>query len=693
MVVDIKSMPPARLPVAIVGGGPTGLTASILLSLCKIPHVLFERYPSTSIHPKACGYNHRTIEVFRRIGIEPEIIKQRAPKSMDGQTAWYTSFGPNGREIVRRSAWGGGIYQNEYDDVSPCSYTTLPQIRLEPILQKRAQELNPKSIFYNTEVSRVEEAGDHVVLTLQRQGQAPEQVCASYCIGADGGRGLTEDLGIEWEGEHDIVDMVSAHVRAPISQHHPDIRNFITWFISPTLGGSIGSGYLYHLGPYPMSTDKEEWLFACGLNPNDPKRFDEAEMLRRMHKTLQIPDLKAELLSISHWYVNALCAKQYRSKPSNGRIFLVGDAAHRIPPWGALGLNTGIQDVYNLVWKLNLAIQGLPQAGAEGDAEPNGKVNFNALLDTYDQERKPIGQRVRTTSLHNLRAHSLVMDTALGLSAENSDDKNTAAMTSFLDHADTSLGASRRDAVDQAQRVLDGEFHALGAEVGWFYPDLDTEGEGKATNHDGQLDAEGNLDMLHYHPSTIPGHHLPHVWLERRWGGETQRVSTRDLVRYDGFVLLTSMPELWRGVVDDLKVDFAGFVTMIAIATSNTGTNTRTHTDADADTDPDTSKSVDASKDLDAKSNPDESWRDVDDKWPSVRGIGDSGAILVRPDGIVVWRAMEFDDAKHVHGYGHGHGHGQVNGNGHVNGNGYVNGHGQDRKGFLREVILKALKL
>ncbi|KAJ4520899.1 hypothetical protein HRR83_002668 [Exophiala dermatitidis] len=668
MIYQKTSMSATAPAVAIVGGGPTGLAASILLSLCKIPHVLFERYPSTSIHPKACGYNHRTLEIFRLMGIEKDVIEQRAPKTIDGQTAWYTSFGPNGKEIVSRNAWGGGIYQKEYDQVSPCSYTTLPQIRLEPILQKRALELNPDGILYNTEVVKVEEHIDHVAVTYQRKGQlSRETIRVKYCIAADGGRRLTDDLGIGWEGERDIIDMVSAHVRAPISQHHPDIRNFITWFINPKLGGSIGSGYLYHLGPYPLDPTSEEWLFACALNPTDPKRFDEDAMLQRMHDTLQIPGLKqqTELLSISHWYVNALCAKQYRSKgpeSSQGRVFLVGDAAHRIPPWGALGLNTGIQDVHNLVWKLNFAINGLPPAlhGSTGKQNPNtntnakleNPINLDALLDTYDVERRPIGQRVRTTSLHNLRAHSLVMDRALGLSPGNSEADNIAAMDSFFDPASTEEGGegqARREAVQQAQKILDGEFHALGAEIGWFYPSLDLDGEGQATNHDGQLDEEGNLDMLRYHPSTIPGHHLPHVWLKRIQPSQRdemkQRVSTRDLVRYDGFIFITSAPELWQNQIDHSS-GLDGLVTLVEIAESNG---------------PKDWPAGDESADESASEHT--LWRDIDGKWASLRGVEHTGAVFVRPDGIVVWRARKFEPSRH------------------------------STPGVLRDVILRTLKL
>ncbi|KAH0827238.1 hypothetical protein AYO21_09085 [Fonsecaea monophora] len=590
-------------PVAIIGGGPTGLSASILLSQSNIPHILFERYPSTSIHPKACGYNHRTVEIWRRMGIEEELIKRRAPSDNVSRTAWYTSFGPHGREIIGRDSWGGGAYQEEYASASPCQYSILPQIRLEPILQKKALELNPKGIFYTTEVQKVEEADDSVVVTYLQRGLAPMTVKAQYVISADGGRMVTDHLGIGWEGERDIVDMVSAHVRAPISLAHPDIRNFITWFVNPKLGGTIGSGYLYHLGPYPMTPDTEEWVFACALSPTDPKRLDESAMLKRMQNTLQIPDLKVELLSTNHWYVNALCATRYRSKKSTGRVFLVGDAAHRIPPWGALGLNTGIQDVDNLVWKLNFAINGIPSAiGVESDC--------NALLDTYDTERRPIGQRVRDRALHNLQAFGLVMDKAIGVSAANSQSENVANMDSFFDLSpENTDGAMRREAVQDAQKILDNEFHALGAEIGWFYPDIDVGGEGKESNHGGQLTDTGEMDLLFYHPSTIPGHHLPHAWLAKG----KERLSIRDLVKYDRFILITSRPELWRLAVEELN----GLVTLIGISDTSEVADDKTF------------------------------WKGIDGKWASQRGVGSSGAVLVRPDGIVVWRAQEFDQDSH----------------------------------------------
>ena len=518
------------LPIAIIGGGPVGLVSSILLSQRHIPHVLFERYPSTSIHPKACGMNQRTIEIFRQIGIEDEILQHRAPPNTVCRTAWYTNLSTTGREIIGRDAWGGGQYQEEYEKASPSPYVVLPQIRLETILQRKALELNRKGIHYESEVTGVEEQVDGVELTIEDKATSTfSKMTASYVIGADGGRGLTTSLGIKWVGERDIVDMVSGHFQAPISLYHPDPRVFITWLINPSLGGSIGTGYLYHLGPYPSTPETEEWLFACALGTNEPKQFEERDMIERIQESLKIPNLDINLRSLSHWHVNSVTASQYRS--SKGRIFLVGDAAHRIPPWGALGLNTGIQDVHNLIWKIDFALHG--GQGREWDP----------LLNSYQDERQPIGQRVGKSSLHNLRSHADAMDRALGINPSHSAEKNVRALDAYFDLRNEYEGCERREAVHVAQKALDSEFHALGAEIGWFYPTADLDGEGAKTRHDGQILENGMLDCLAYHPSTIPGHHLPHAWLSQ--GSCEEWKSTRDLLRQRKFLLLTQAADTW----------------------------------------------------------------------------------------------------------------------------------------------------
>ena len=321
-------------PVIIIGGGPVGLTCSILLSLRGIANLLFERHPSTSIHPKAAGINQRTTEVFRVMGIEDEVYAHATPAEVAGRTAWYTSLGEEGREVFSRDAWGGGQYEAEYATHSPSKYCILPQIRLEPILKRRAIELNPEGIQYNHEVLTTHEDGDTVELTVrERQSGLVSSHQARFVVVADGGRMFTDQLGVKWSGESDIMTMISAHIRAPIRSLHPDNRNFMTWFTNPAMGGSTRTGYLYQLGPWPEAMnnpDAEEWMFVCAQTEDDPEIFDAETTLPRARKTIGIPDLEIELISVSPWTVNAVYASQWRV----GRCFLVGDSAHRIPPWG-----------------------------------------------------------------------------------------------------------------------------------------------------------------------------------------------------------------------------------------------------------------------------------------------------------------------------------------------------------------------
>lgn len=554
--------------VAVIGGGPVGLSSSILLSLCGVENVLFERYPSTSIHPKAVGINQRTTEIFRLMGIEDEIYRHAAPPEVSGRTAWYTSLGPEGREIISRDAWGGGQYEEEYKTHSPSRYCILPQIRLEPILKKRATELNPTGIQYGSEVTKLEQDESGVTLTVKKDNVSSE-IKARYAIIADGGRMFTSSLGIEWIGHQDLFRMVTAHINAPIYRRHPDPRNFITWFSSPELGGSVKTGVLYQIGPWPAKAEQEEWVFACALTPADPERFDRETMIERLHRTLQIPDLPVEILSFSHWNVNCKYAEKYRTR----NCFLVGDSAHKIPPWGALGVNTGIQDTRNLVWKLCLALQD------------EGK--YGALLDTYETERQPIGERVGSWSLSNCTSHADVIDVALGLSPSQSIEENKKNIASAFDpqHPEHK---KKRDAIWKAQKILDAEFKAPGIEIGWFYPSVDSKGEGGSI-HDGQLLPDGSQNYEYYVPTTIPGHTVPHAWLRN---GSTVR-STFDLVPMDRLVLFVTRPSVWGKARDDrVRLEFIG----------------------------------------------DDGWIDLDGVWARRKGVDDDGAVLVRPDGIVAWR-------------------------------------------------------
>lgn len=175
-------------------------------------------------------------------------------------------------------------------------------------------------------------------------------------------------------------------------------------------------------------------MFLFGTRPNDPDRFDREKALTRLKLSLGLPAVDFEVLSISQWILNASVVSDYRS--AGGLIFLAGDAAHLVPPWGALGLNTGIQDVQNLVWKLALAVK-------EGDGTP-----AHARLDTYGEERRPIAQHVARGSLNNFTSHGLAMDKALGIDIANDAATNVDAMDNYFNPAHPEYARLRKAVAD-----------------------------------------------------------------------------------------------------------------------------------------------------------------------------------------------------------------------------------------------------
>lgn len=505
-----------RVPVAIVGGGPVGLTASILLSRLGVNHVLLERHPGTSVHPKAVGLNQRTIEIFRHMGLDTVIREHGAPPRTVRRTAWYTSFGGptplHGRRIAIRDAWGGGEYTDEYAAASPCGYTMLPQIRLEPLLRMAALDHPQRAdLRFGAAVGEISDPNaDTVTVAYRTADGTTDSVEADYVIAADGGRTVGRLLGIGDTGPTDLLDMVSAHFSADLTPYLPDEGCLIHWFVNPDHAGSIGSGYLYHLGPWDPRGTSQEWVFACAFLPTDPARFDESDMRDRIGRSLGIADLDVDVHSISHWYIQSVVADRFRA----GRVFLAGDAAHRIPPWGALGLNTGIQDVHNLTWKIAAAL-----------TDPT----LSPLLDSYQTERRPMAQTVAANSLANFRSHGNVVDVALGLDPAQGPAAGWQALeTLFADGPD---GEAARDRVRQAMHVMDKEFHAHGAELGFYYS------TGAVLREPDQPGGCVPDDLEHYAPSAAPGHHLPHAWLDTPNG----RMSTLDLLT----------PGRWLLIIDD----------------------------------------------------------------------------------------------------------------------------------------------
>src|SRR5438445_13840667 len=208
-------MDQVEVPVLIVGGGGAGLTASMLLSSMGVPSRLVSRYAGTSILPKAHVLNQRTMEIFTELGVASELLARSTPAENMQATAWYAGVnGPHdgyGRRLGRLEVWGGGYTDPDFIAASPFRTANLPQIRLEPLLKQRAEELGG-DIRFGHEFIDCQQDADGVTATVQvRETGEKYTVRAQYLLGCDGGRTVGKAVGIELEGKRNLIRMVSTH--------------------------------------------------------------------------------------------------------------------------------------------------------------------------------------------------------------------------------------------------------------------------------------------------------------------------------------------------------------------------------------------------------------------------------------------------------------------------------------------------
>jgi 2-polyprenyl-6-methoxyphenol hydroxylase-like FAD-dependent oxidoreductase len=349
-----------EVPVLIVGGGPVGLSASILLSRLGVASLLVERHPGTAIHPKARNINMRTMEILRQCGIEGAVRAAGLPIERTGFLIWTETLA--GREIERR------VEKRSHPDGTPPSaaaHCLCAQDDLEPVLRRHAEALAPGTLKFATELIHFEQDASGVTATVRDAG-GQKRVRARYLIAADGARSpVRQALGIPMHGVPQLYRSVNVLLNADLTPWVKDRPAAIYLVEQPqlratfmTINGVNRWGFLINL-PLEASFD-----------PYTPEHC--AAVVRA---AAGVPDLDVEILGIDPWVAAAEVAERYRV----GRIFLAGDAAHHMPPTGGFGLNTGVQDAHNLAWKLAAVLNGWAGPG---------------LLESYEAERRPYGQFV-----------------------------------------------------------------------------------------------------------------------------------------------------------------------------------------------------------------------------------------------------------------------------------------------------------
>src|ERR1700694_190406 len=478
-------------PVLIIGGGGCGLSSSIFLSNHGVEHLLVERHEGTSILPKAHYLNQRTMEVYRQHGIADAIYEVGCPIEKFGQIRWMTSLGGDGpldrREIHRMDAFGGNSLCERYEAERPVRATNSPLLRLEPLLRQRAEKRAPGSIRYHHEVLDWQQTDAGVVATVRDRHTGDEfTVRARYVIAADGGRTVGPREGVEMVGPTNMVDMVSTHFTADLSEYWDD-KTLITWFLNPEGENSWGAGAMVQMGP-TWGRHSEEWVVHFAFRPDDPERLNETAIPPRLCELLRLPELELMVHKVSHWILDRIVADQWRV----GNIFLAGDAAHRQPPTTGLGLNTGILDAHNLTWKLAQVLSGSAT---------------DALLDSYESERKPVSTDGADWALMAFGNHT-VIDAGIGLTPGAPLEVNTAA---FPPRPAETIGTQRF------------EFQAHDVEIGYNYQ------PGVLVPDGSEAPPRSSTGTI-YTPNSRPRHRLPHAWLQR----DGTRLSTHDITGGDG---------------------------------------------------------------------------------------------------------------------------------------------------------------
>ena len=515
------------VPVLIVGGSLVGLSTAVFLGHHGVPSLVLERHRGTAIHPRAAAVTQRTMETYRAVGLEDEIEEAAAREFVqNGAIMSVDSLG--GKELD----WYFRFINEGVEDISPSARIFVTQIGLEPVLLRAAERLGAQ-VQYGSEAVSVEQDAEGVTVVVQPRDGGPERtVRGRYLIAADGAHSpIRERLGIGLLGHGSFSDSITIYFRADVRRLMGDRNLSVVYVFGPRLQGFFRFSIDLQAGFLVVSStvdDEGTRSVRVGEDMSTPS------CIGYVREALGDPEIPVEIENVQRWSASA----EYAQRLQAGRVFLAGDSAHVMPPTGGFGGNVGVQDGYDLAWKLAHVLSGLAD-------EP--------LLDTYDAERQPVGA---LTTEQAYTRYVLRLDPTLG-----KED-----LMPIVEEATIELGYRHRSAA-----VLVGPDDD---EIVWEDP---------------------------REPSGRPGFRAPHLPVTV----EGVERSTLDLFGRDFVVLAGSDGESWcaaaRAAAESLGVPMQAY-----------------RVGADVD--------------------------DATGGFETAYGTGPEGAVLVRPDGFIAWRASASGD-------------------------------------------------
>jgi 2-polyprenyl-6-methoxyphenol hydroxylase-like FAD-dependent oxidoreductase len=442
-----------RVPVLIIGGGPVGLALAANLGRRGIGVRLIEQRNDAVGSAKMIVVSVRTMEFCRQIGVAEPVRNWGFPLDQPLDSVFCTNL--RGHELGRVATPPLSVQADT--PFSPERERPCPQTWFDPILQRYVKTLSTVSLSYKTSLHSFTQDASSVVAKVACENGNVEEVEADYLVGCDGYNSAVRGLlGIEVRGNKQLDRSTSVYIRSA------DIRS----------SHGLGDAYRYVMvgpnGPWAALTTidgKDLWrVQLIGVDDDDiqPEALDRA--IVRMIGA-RVPYV---IEDISTWVRKMTVADRF----SDGRVFLAGDSAHAHPPNGGLGMNTGIQDAFDLGWKLAAMLQGW---------------GGQTLVDSYDIERRPASSRAAEESLRNY--HRLT-----GQASEPS-----------IDHEGPEGEAARRRLGAKLVEENEKAWHPIGIHLGYSYdpsPIVVPDGTPRPTD-----------DTVAYRPTARPGARAPHAWL------------------------------------------------------------------------------------------------------------------------------------------------------------------------------------
>ncbi|GMN49161.1 hypothetical protein TIFTF001_018326 [Ficus carica] len=454
------------LPVLIVGAGPVGLVLSILLTKLGVKCAVLEKSKNFSNHPQAHFINNRSMEVFRKLdGLAEEIQRYQPPVELWRKFVYCTSL--NG------SILGSVDHMKPQVSVAHFSQYKLMRLLLKQLenlnFQVRASEelvglnhgiLRERQILMGHECLSIDASNDFVTVTASffKHGEYMERnIRCDILVGTDGAGSTVRKLaGIDMKGERELQKLVSVHfLSKDLGQYLLNERPGMLFFIFNT--EAIG---------VLVAHDLKEGEFVFQI-PFYPPQQNVQDFSPEMCKELIFKLVGRELgdlfvIDIKPWVMHAEVAEKFLC--CDNHIILAGDAAHRFPPAGGFGMNTGIQDSHNLAWKIASVVKGIAPF---------------SMLNTYETERRPVAIFNTELSIQNFKA-AMEVPAALGLDpsiANSGKPKQLIALDFILDlefgghhvHRAINDGVGAVLPSGLQRTILDGIFAIGRAQVSEFF--------------------------------------------------------------------------------------------------------------------------------------------------------------------------------------------------------------------------------